>query len=1075
MYISLNTIKSLEFSYYDYSRAENLYLYDQIKKLNVRKVSEKSVLLEAEFPPEYYSYRKNQITTLNINTETNNASFSCGCTQAYGGKYICCHCLALMMYANEIDFNNLPFNYEKKRKELSNNRRDFYDSLQKKARKEVAIVKTNNLLEKDPTVDVYKAIEVGNDEPLNIYVNVEYDYRRENLQLGFKIGNKKTYIVKSLQNFLNAIDQRKVVSYGKFLSFRHSEEAFEPESRVAINLMRNLYALQDYYSGNKLPIDINSIGYIYSALKDYPKQLTNIDVQDSNVPYEFTVTKDEQDYIITDENSHDETYLTNDGIYSLKKNGTLFSLTCNELPDNKEIKTILKILQADGQIVVSKQSIEPFFYRYVKPLKGKIEFVGYPEIEDQSEKSIQLKGWMSEQGLIEFQLLCDYKDGILKNPQVDEGIYSQQVSRVMNTIKEYADEKSNQKDRYVLDGDKKKTKDFMLNILPLINKDIDVYLSEELLNYGKKQRYSIKVGLTYHNDLLHFNVSSVDIPADELSNVLRAYQRKQKFYRLKDGDTISLYSDELQELDELMSKYGLTAKDLKKKDIALNPYRAFALDKEKEKNLTIERTKQFNQFLENFANVNDDNFKIVDKYQDILRDYQKFGVEWMHHLKKLNFGGILADDMGLGKTLEVISLLESEKVGLSIVICPASLILNWDDELKKFNSSLKALPIYGSKAHRESLISNIKDYDLVITSYDYMRNDIEKYEGIEFDTIILDEAQYIKNLKTKNATSVKQLKGKHHFALTGTPIENSLAELWSIFDFLMPGYLFTYSYFKTNYENAIINEDSAIDKQRLKDMVSPFILRRNKKDVLTELPDKVEHTIIIDFNEEERKIYLANLIQVNKHLQEELKSENFDQIELLAMITKLRQICGDRRLVYDNIKEPSSKVNGCLELIQTLKQNNKKVLLFSTFASALELIETELQKNSISYLKLTGATKKEDRKMMVDSFQNGDVDVFLISLKAGGTGLNLTKAEAVIHFDPWWNVSAQNQATDRAYRIGQHNNVQIYKMIIKDSIEERMLVLQEKKKQLSDTFIEGNEGKVMKMQKEDFEELLSYK
>ena len=1074
MYISLNKIKSCGFSFYDFSRAEDLYLYDQIKNLTVRKVSQDQVLMEGQFPPDYYNSRKPFTSSLNINTTSNNARYSCTCSQSYGGKSICAHCLALMIYANEIDFNELPFDYEVNRKKLFLNRRDFYDSLLKKARKERSITKMNNLLEQKQTDEVYKAEIIGVDEPINIYVNIDYDYRLERYQIFFKLGNKKTYSIKSIASFLNAVDQKKVVGYGKFLSFRHSVDAFTDVSKPAINLMRNLLSTSDSYS-SKLPINTDNISFIFNTLKDYPKQLTNVDVVDSSEPYPLTVTKDDDDYIITDDNENADSYLTNDGYYTLTGNNSLYTLTCNELTINKELKSLFKMMDDDGQVIVASQLIEPFFYRFVKPLKGKIQFNGYPEVNDESEKSIHLKGLMNDQGNIEFQLTCNYDNDLQKNPLVDKGIYSQQVDKVMNTIKSYSLAQSEQPDRYILDSDDKKTKDFMLNVLPLINKDIDVYLSEALLNYGKKQKYSIKVGLTYHNDLLHINVSSVDIPADELSNVLRAYQKKQKFYRLKDGDTISLYSDDLQELDELMTNYGLTAKDLKKDDIALNPYRAFALDKEKQDNLQIERSNQFKDFLQNFADVSDDNFKIIDKYDAILRDYQKFGVEWMHHLKKLNFGGILADDMGLGKTLEVISLLESEKAGLSIVICPASLILNWDDELKKFDSSLKAIPIYGSKVHRDELIAKANDYDLIITSYDYMRKDVEQYADFEFDTIILDEAQYIKNQKTKSAESVKQLKGKHHFALTGTPIENSLAELWSIFDFLMPGYLFNYNYFKSNYENAIINYDSDEDKQRLKNMVSPFILRRNKKDVLTELPDKEEHTIIIDFTEEERKIYLANLVQVNKQLQEELKSDNFDKIVILAMITKLRQICGDRRLVYENVTEVSSKINGCLELIQTLKQNNKKVLLFSSFTSALDLIEQELIKNDISYLKLTGATKKEERKEMVDTFQDGNVDVFLISLKAGGTGLNLTRAEAVIHFDPWWNISAQNQATDRAYRIGQHNNVQIYKMIIKDSIEERMLVLQDRKKELSDTFIEGNEGKVMKMNKEDFEELLAYK
>ena len=360
---------------------------------------------------------------------------------------------------------------------------------------------------------------------------------------------------------------------------------------------------------------------------------------------------------------------------------------------------------------------------------------------------------------------------------------------------------------------------------------------------------------------------------------------------------------------------------------------------------------------------------------------------------------------------------------------------------------------------------------MLITTYDYMRRDANLYDGYQFENIILDEAQYIKNPKTKNAITVKSLKAKHRFALTGTPIENSLAELWSIFDFLMPEYLYSYHYFKTNYETPIVKNHDENKQQELKKLITPFILRRNKKDVLTELPEKIEKTLSIEFNEEENKLYLANLIQVNKKLQEQLNYDNVDRIAILAMLTRLRQICCEPRIIYDNISNISSKLSGCLDLIRNFLGNNQKVLLFSSFTSVLDLIAKELEKESITYYQLTGDTKKEERHRLVNQFQNDDTTVFLISLKAGGTGLNLTAAEAVIHFDPWWNMSAQNQATDRAYRIGQENVVTVYKLVMKDSVEEKILELQNKKKNLADSFVENNEGSITTMSTNDIIEL----
>lgn len=354
-----------------------------------------------------------------------------------------------------------------------------------------------------------------------------------------------------------------------------------------------------------------------------------------------------------------------------------------------------------------------------------------------------------------------------------------------------------------------------------------------------------------------------------------------------------------------------------------------------------------------------------------------------------------------------------------------------------------------------------------------MRRDYQLYDKILFEYVILDEAQYIKNQKTKNAISVKTLKAKHKLALTGTPIENILAEIWSIFDFLMPQYLYSYHYFRKQFENDIVKNFDHEKTQRLQQLVSPFILRRNKKDVLKELPDKIEKTQLIPFNEEERQIYFANLAQVNQDLQKIFQMEKVDQIAVLALLTRLRQICCEPRLLYENIENTSSKMKACLDLIINFKANHQKVLLFSSFTSVLDMISDECIANHISFYKMTGTTSKEERRKLVEGFQNGEVDVFLISLKAGGTGLNLTAAQAVIHYDPWWNVSAQNQATDRAYRIGQEKNVLVYKLVMKDSIEEKIMALQEKKKELSDVFVENHQGSLASMSKEEILELFS--
>ena len=298
-----------------------------------------------------------------------------------------------------------------------------------------------------------------------------------------------------------------------------------------------------------------------------------------------------------------------------------------------------------------------------------------------------------------------------------------------------------------------------------------------------------------------------------------------------------------------------------------------------------------------------------------------------------------------------------------------------------------------------------------------------------------------------------------------------MVELWSIFDFLMPYYLYHYSYFLEQFERPIVKEHNIEKQERLKQMITPFVLRRNKKDVLEELPDKIEQTIYLRFSEEEEKLYLSNLVQVNKALREKLQIQQLGRIDILAMLTRLRQLCQDPRLLYQTIETPSSKLQGCMELIHSLKENNKKILLFSSFTSLLHLIEEQCIKEHVSYYLLDGSTPKEKRKQMVDAFQKDKTTLFLISLKAGGSGLNLTSAQAVIHYDPWWNMSAKNQATDRAHRIGQQETVQVFSLIMKNSIEEKIMELQAQKKNLADTFVEGNEGSISTMSLDEMKSL----
>lgn len=410
-----------------------------------------------------------------------------------------------------------------------------------------------------------------------------------------------------------------------------------------------------------------------------------------------------------------------------------------------------------------------------------------------------------------------------------------------------------------------------------------------------------------------------------------------------------------------------------------------------------------------------------------------------------------------------------------MVACPSSLTLNWLGETEKFAPTLKALVISGSAQEREKKIRTIEQYDVVITSYDSLKRDIELYEEkYQFKYMIADEAQYIKNNNTQNAKAIKKITAQTRFALTGTPIENSLSELWSIFDFIMPGYLFKYRKFKELYELAIVKENSEVAMQRLKKMIEPFVLRRIKKEVLTELPDKTVTVLYNEMEEEQQKIYLSHLARAKKEVADEIQMNGFEnsQIKILALLMRLRQICCHPNLFLQDYEGESSKLTQCMDVLNDATKGGHKILLFSGYTSMFPIIERELKKRQISYLKLTGQTKVSDRIELVDKFnEDQDIKVFLISLKAGGTGLNLTGADMVIHYDPWWNISAENQATDRTYRIGQKNNVQVYKLITKNSIEEKIYELQQKKAKLVDNMLSTQNTFINQLSKEDIMEL----
>ena len=456
-----------------------------------------------------------------------------------------------------------------------------------------------------------------------------------------------------------------------------------------------------------------------------------------------------------------------------------------------------------------------------------------------------------------------------------------------------------------------------------------------------------------------------------------------------------------------------------------------------------------------------------------LREYQKEGLAWMQFLRKYGFGGILADDMGLGKTIQTLAHLQVEKEQGRLnkpvlIVAPTSLLGNWKSEAEKFTPELKVSLYYGSL--RENILDNINQFDLIITTYTLLNLDKELLKEQAFHYLVLDEAQRIKNARSEVAKAAKLIQAENFLALSGTPMENHLGELHSIFDTVMLGFLGSLKSFKSLYQNPIEKEHNLEVQQRLNARISPFMLRRTKDKVASELPSKTQMIRSVTLEKEQAGLYETIRISMEKSVRESIKSMGLakSHISILSALLKLRQACCDPRLLKieeaQRIKH-SAKLQMLLELVEELLEEGRRILIFSQFTSMLEIIESEMIKAKVPYSKLTGQTQK--RQEQIDKFNENETEVFLISLKAGGVGLNLTQADTVIHYDPWWNPAAEEQATDRAYRIGQDKPVFVYKLIVKDSVEEKILSMQEDKKALAEAIYDEKEQGFSKMNEKD--------
>lgn len=612
--------------------------------------------------------------------------------------------------------------------------------------------------------------------------------------------------------------------------------------------------------------------------------------------------------------------------------------------------------------------------------------------------------------------------------------------------------------------------EFLYHVLPKIEKAAMVFATTAVRNRIFKEPAPPRIKVEAKRDRtnwLEFKFEMDGIPEKEIRDVLAALEEKRKYYRLRSGALLSLEKREYEEIYRFLNAAPVQAEEWEQ-ELEVPLIKGLQLLDSIPVSGTMTPGDSVQHLLDGLLHPDEQEFAVPEELVPVLRDYQKTGYRWMKSLEKHGFGGILADDMGLGKTLQSITFIVSVLPEIRrlkrpvLIVCPSSLLYNWKNEIETFAPEIEAIIMDGSRPERAGRFRADAAADVLITSYPLVRRDIHEYEKRVFHTVFFDEAQAFKNPLTQTARAVKRIQADHRFALTGTPVENSREELWSIFHVVFPELFMG------------LKEYSTLTRKKVARRIRPFMLRRMKEDVLSELPEKIESMEMVELLPEQKKLYAAYLAKLRhdtlKHLDKETIQKN--KIKILAGITRLRQICCHPSLFVDGYSGGSAKFDQLFNILEEAGHSGRRVLIFSQFTSMLDLIGRKLAVQGMPYFYLDGQTAMPERVELCSRFNAGERDLFLISLKAGGTGLNLTGADTVVHFDTWWNPAVEEQAADRAHRMGQTNKVNVIKLITRGTIEEKMNELQDKKRQLIHEIVDRDEKMPFTLTEEDIKDLL---
>ncbi|MGJ8729077.1 DEAD/DEAH box helicase [Listeria aquatica] len=993
--------------------------------------------------------------------------FDCTCSAHKYGERVCKHIYAAFLKDEE-------FKHEIKKQSLRAR------ILEQESETLLSLFKTNS--EQRFEGEVATSRELLN---IQFIIKVFPENQMNRLALELKVGPERVYVVKQIGSFLEAIKEGRILEFTSHFTYDPNDYEFDSGDWSVLKQLTRIYEAsklydteldsfaRNYREDKRLLIPPNEAKLLLEQISERSSLFQIVtEKNDVTIQYpEFLVTEEnldfsyrfievaEGEYQIEFESLQQAIFL--DLYRAVFLDGTVHFLSEKNWEALAPLKEFQQIAKSDIIQFPEKKLGE--MVSYVLPVLQKS---GRVEMDEEIETRIEQEELIAELYITPFeadkhQLQLIYRYGSQSfDPFQTEELEARGRQVILRDI-----EKENyimhlienspilfSADRMVLQADDEKLYQFYYRVIPKLKKLVTVHMAEELEEMIQKQVEAVtSFDLTKDSGLLSISFDFEGIPEDEIQDVLVSLKEKKAFHRLKNGRFLSLEDKAYREMARMIEFLDLR-KNALKSTVQVPVYRGIQLYEtfSKDQKLHSQFSRNYNELLETIQHEKETHFDLPKGLKASLRDYQVTGFNWMKSLSKYGLGGILADDMGLGKTIQTITYLlseleEKEQLAPILIVTPASLLYNWLNEFRNFAPQVPVTIIQGNKEKREKQIEQIERNQVYLISYPTLRQDQDFFQTKQFHTVILDESQNIKNYATKASQAVRSIQARTHFALSGTPLENSTDELWAVFQTIMPGFFPPLRKFKD------------LKHERVAELIRPFLLRRLKQEVVKELPEKIETNLYSELTTEQKSLYLAYLERIQEDLARSSLTSGAERIKLLAGLTRLRQICCDPRMFDANYIGESSKLNQLMDTVRAANENGQRILIFSQFTSMLKLIGKELQKDGLDFFYLDGKTSSKSRVEMADAFNEGEKDLFLISLKAGGTGLNLTGADTVILFDLWWNPAIEEQAASRAHRIGQKRVVQVIRLITKGTIEEKIYDLQKTKQALVDQLIKPGE------------------